>query len=55
MTNPNATNPIERPSGDRNDTAPSKSEAKQEDWQRRDDLERQAQGTRVSGPDKATS
>jgi hypothetical protein len=50
MANPNATNPITRPSGDRNEIPTIKSDSEKADRERRKDLERQAEGTKVSGP-----
>jgi hypothetical protein len=55
MSNPNATNPVSGPSGDRNQAAPTKSEAEQLNRRRHEDLERQAQGTQVTGLGKAKS
>jgi hypothetical protein len=55
MANPNATNPVSRPSGDRNEPPASKSENAKEDRRRQKDLTRQAKGAKVSGPDSSPS
>ncbi len=55
MTNPNATNPVTRPSGDRNENPPTKSESTEEGRRRQQELERQAKGTQVSGPGSGPS
>lgn len=55
MANPNATNPITRPSGDRNEKPITKSQGAEEDRRRREDLVRQAQAAKVSGPGPGSS
>jgi hypothetical protein len=55
MANPNATNPVTRASGDRNESSPTKSETAEERRRRQEDLERQAKGTQAGGPKAGSS
>jgi hypothetical protein len=51
MDNPNATNPVTRASGDRNEgTEAVKDDNSKHDMKRKEDLRRQAKGTQVTGP-----
>lgn len=54
MANPNATDPVTGASGDRNENPPTKSESTEERRRRREDLERQAEGTQVSGENRGS-
>jgi len=55
MANPNATNPVTRASGDRNENAPTSAEKSEDSRRRREDLERQAKGTAIAGPKSGPS
>lgn len=55
MANPNATNPITRPSGDRNEKPATESQNAKEASRRQDDLMRQAQATKASGQRQGSS
>ena len=55
MANPNATNPVTRASGDRNENPPAKSEKVEERLRRQEELERQAKGTQVTGSKSGSS
>jgi hypothetical protein len=55
MANPNATNPVTRASGDRNENPPTKSESAEERRRRQENIERQAKGTQVTGKGSGSS